>query len=66
MKKILIKMVLFTYMIISLFTMMVAIALPLTFGMKDFEYWYLICYPLTLWFICSQQETFKLIDKYTN
>jgi len=57
-------MMCFSYIIISIFTMAAAIILPFTFGMKDFEYWHLICYPLTLWFICSQQETFKLFNKF--
>jgi len=64
MKEILIRIMILTYIIISLFTMMVAIVLPFTFEMKDFEHWHLICYPLTLWFICSQQKTLELFNRY--
>lgn len=61
-----IKFILITYLMFSMFIMMVAIILPLAFENKDFRYWYLIVYPLSIWFIVSQKETFELMDKYFN
>jgi len=64
MKKIIFRMCIMGYMFLSLFVMCVAIALPFMFGMKEFSYWYLTVYPVTLFLIASQEESFKLFKKY--